>query len=81
MRNWLQQGHPPCFWISGLFFPQGFITGVLQNHARETKIPISDITFKYSVLDRLPENINKAATVYLYIFILLGWCVYSWTLP
>ena len=28
ITNWLVNGHPPVFWISGLFYPQGFITGV-----------------------------------------------------
>ena len=40
MRNWLVQGEPVCFWLSGFFFPQGFMTGALQNHARKTAIPI-----------------------------------------
>jgi dynein heavy chain len=29
MRTWLKNGHPPCFWLSGFFFPHGFMTGAL----------------------------------------------------
>ncbi len=29
MSAWLKNGNPNCYWISGLFFPQGFLTGVL----------------------------------------------------
>lgn len=29
MRNWLMQGHPKAFWLSGFFFPHGFMTGAL----------------------------------------------------
>lgn len=29
MRHWALNGHPPCFWLAGFFFPHGFITGVL----------------------------------------------------
>jgi dynein heavy chain len=34
MRNWLKEGHPDCFWLSGFFFPHGFMTGALQTFAR-----------------------------------------------
>jgi dynein heavy chain len=68
IRNWLMYGHPTCFWISGLFFPQGFITGVLQNHARETKIPVSDIKFKHTVLDKYEQDIIKPPNVGVYIY-------------
>ncbi len=30
IRSWLTDGPPESFWISGFFFPQGFMTGVLQ---------------------------------------------------
>lgn len=29
MRNWLINNHPPCYWLSGFFFPHGFMTGTL----------------------------------------------------
>lgn len=35
MAKWLRNGHPNTFWLSGFFFPQGFMTGVLQTHSRK----------------------------------------------
>ena len=69
----MQQGHPTVFWISGLFFPQGFLTGVLQNYARETKTPVSDIIFKYTVTDKFADETSKHPQVKLifYNFIIL----------
>lgn len=50
LRTWLTRGQPPAFWLPGLFFPQGFITAVLQNHARRTRVPIDRLAFDFKVL-------------------------------
>lgn len=68
IRDWLINGHPTSFWISGLFYPQGFITGVYQNHARETKIPVSDIILQYQVMNINKEEIKKGPEAGVYIY-------------
>jgi dynein heavy chain len=47
MDHWLQHGQPYCFWISGFFFPQGFMTGVLQTHSRKHKVAIDMLNFTF----------------------------------
>uniref|UniRef100_A0A8C2LDF4 Dynein, axonemal, heavy chain 6 n=1 Tax=Cricetulus griseus TaxID=10029 RepID=A0A8C2LDF4_CRIGR len=47
---WLKRGQPKSFWISGFFFPQGFLTGTLQNHARKYNLPIDELNFKYNMV-------------------------------
>lgn len=49
MRDWLTAGVPKCFWLPGFFFPQGFMTGVLQMHARKYSIPIDTLSFGFQV--------------------------------
>lgn len=39
-HRWLTQGPPSSYWISAFFFPQGFITSVMQMHVRRTQTPI-----------------------------------------
>uniref|UniRef100_A0A8C5FLE3 Dynein, axonemal, heavy chain 6 n=1 Tax=Gadus morhua TaxID=8049 RepID=A0A8C5FLE3_GADMO len=50
IQSWITRGQPKSFWISGLFFPQGFLTGTLQNHARRYNLPIDELGFGFSVL-------------------------------
>jgi len=51
MLEWLTTGNPICFWMSGFFFPQGFLTGVLQTHARKDNIAIDQLQFMFKILD------------------------------
>lgn len=42
-------GSPPSYWISGLYFPQGFMTGCLQRHARQYSIPIDTLKVDFEL--------------------------------
>ena len=51
---------PTLFWshcllyaLIGFFFPQAFITGMLQNYARKHVIAIDQLQFKFDILDQL----------------------------
>jgi dynein heavy chain len=56
MARWIQKGKPGSFWISGFFFTQSFLTGVLQNFARAHKLPIDTLQFDFAVRQELvPE--------------------------
>ncbi|XP_067106416.1 dynein axonemal heavy chain 6 [Osmerus mordax] len=48
IQSWITLGPPRSFWISGLFFPQGFLTGALQNHARSYNLPIDELNFRFN---------------------------------
>lgn len=51
IKEWLTSGKPTHYWISGLFFPQGFLTGVLQTHARKYMMPIDKYQFTFKITE------------------------------
>lgn len=68
MRKWLTGGEPPCFWISGFFFPQGFLTGCLQTHARRDQIPIDKLNFSFKMLEEDHSQIEEAPESGVYVY-------------
>lgn len=45
-RSWYEEGQPSVFWLPAFYFPQSFLTGVLQTAARRKRVPV-DCLFHY----------------------------------
>lgn len=63
LREWLMMKAPFSYWMSGFYFPQGFLTGVLQTHSRQYKIPIDTLSFKFKVLGIEKDKLTTAPEV------------------
>ncbi|KAG2381746.1 hypothetical protein C9374_006130 [Naegleria lovaniensis] len=69
MRNWLRNGLPKAFWLSGFFFPQGFFTGVLQTFARKYNVEIDSLSFTFRIMHEMtPEEIEEGPEDGVYVY-------------
>jgi dynein heavy chain len=48
-QDWVDKGKPVVFWVSGFFFTQAFLTGILQNMARVDKCAIDQVVWNFKV--------------------------------
>ncbi|XP_076648749.1 dynein heavy chain at 62B [Halictus rubicundus] len=71
-QNWLVNGKPTTFWISGFSFVHAFLTATTQNFARKYKIPIDRIDFDFKVLPAYELNESPDDGVYVYGMFLAG---------
>ena len=67
IQNWIEKGNPACYWISGFFFPQAFLTGTLQNFARKMLFSIDTVSFSFRVMDTLTDAVPDGPTDGCYI--------------
>ncbi|XP_015175416.1 PREDICTED: dynein heavy chain 3, axonemal [Polistes dominula] len=66
LQDWIDNDAPIIFWISGFFFTQSFLTGVLQNHARKHKIPIDLIEFDFEIT-KFETTVDRSPSTGVYI--------------
>ena len=74
MATWIDRGVPAILWISGFFFPQGFLTAILQNYARKYQYPIDTVNFSFLMMEESVSDIKTKAPdgCYIYGFFLEG---------
>jgi len=77
-QMWYDMGKaPPVFWISGIFFPQAFFTGAMQNFARKYKEEIDLLSYRQECMDSVVDPKKELTAppedgVYIYGMFLEG---------
>ena len=67
-RSWCEKGQPSSFWLPGFYYPQGFMTGALQTHARKYKLPIDQLNFSFLIKTMEgPEDVADPPSDGMYI--------------
>jgi dynein heavy chain len=67
-ETWLTEGNPASYWLPGMFFPQGFMTGVLQTHARQYRIAIDKLAYSFEFLEAEgAEDVDEAPEDGVYV--------------
>lgn len=60
MRQWIIKGKMDSYWVSPFYFPQGFMTAVLQTYARKMQdTPIDQLVFKTIVREWGPDAVEE----------------------
>ena len=60
-RKWLIEGQPAVFDFPVFFFPQGFMTGTLQTHARKYKVAVDTLSYSFFVYEKEADEISEGA--------------------
>ena len=68
MGKWLLEGPPVTFWLSGFFFPQGFMTAVKQTYSRDHKIAIDTLRIGCEMTPLNPQDVKQLPESGAYIY-------------
>lgn len=61
-KNWMLFGVMKSYWISAFFFPQGFMTAMLQTHSRDKQIAIDSLNISVKVLKEMFQSNEDVKT-------------------
>ena len=71
LQSWVYEGPKASYWLSGLFFPQGFLTSVLQMYARDNSVAIDLLGFTTEVCKFYVEDVAQGPNMALIFTVFL----------
>lgn len=67
IHEWCDKGKVDVVWFSGFFYPQAFLTGCLQNFARQAKLPIDKLALDFEVTQETDKKEGEYIIKGLYL--------------
>jgi dynein heavy chain len=67
IQVWVRKGEPNVFWFPGFYFPQSFLTALLQNHSRKYAVPIDKLSFVAKVIQESADSLSHPPTDGAYV--------------
>lgn len=68
MGKWLHDGPRPAYWLSGFFFPQGFMTAVKQTYSRTHAIAVDTLRIASEMTGLEAHDVTEAPENGAYIY-------------
>jgi dynein heavy chain len=68
MGRWLREGPRPAYWLSGFFFPQGFMTAVKQTYSRDVKIAVDTLKIGCEMTGVDSKDMNQPPAIGAYVY-------------
>jgi len=68
MNSWLVDGPRPTYWLSGFFFPQGFMTAVKQTFSRDYKIAVDTLRIGCEITSYDSKDLQKPPSTGAYVY-------------
>ena len=67
ISSWDANGSPASIWLSGIFFTQALLTGVLQDYCRREKLEIDTLEWSFSFKRITPEEVTEPPSQGCYV--------------
>jgi dynein heavy chain len=68
MSDWLYKGQRKAYWLSGFFFPQGFMTAVKQTYSRDFKIAVDTLRIGCVMTPMNADEVQEAPETGAYVY-------------
>jgi len=68
LHDWIENGRPKAYWLTGFFNPQGFLTSVKQEMTRQFKWSLDTVVLRTDVQTAYKEGLTESPARGVYVY-------------